>query len=474
MQKKNLSLMIAMLTLAACGGDGGTDGASTPATAAPTATLSESATTTTATAPVDSSQFLMDAYRDGLSEIQLSRLALQKTMNSDVRNFAQRMIDDHTRVNADIMQLAQSKNISLPTDLSAEQKTEADRLAGLSGEAFDRAYMASNVATHEKDVAAARLQARQGSDADVRMLAVATLPILELHLALAEEINGLLDPSAFLVTAYQDGLAEIQLSQLALQKSANDEVRRFAQRMIDDHSQANNRITALAQQKGVTLPTATTPAQQAAADELARFAGADFDKAYMDKNVIVHVQDVRQAAQQFSQGRDADVRNLAQQTLPVLAAHLATAIDIDTRIEPSFLFRAAQDGNAEIQLAHLALARSSNEQVQAFARQMIADHGAANVRIMNLAQQRNLPLPIEASPEQARDFVELTNRSGAAFDRDYMDINVRNHRADVTLVSEQAQNATDPDIKALAQNLLPVLRAHLTRAMEILQQLPAG
>lgn len=468
MKKKELSLIVVMLSLAGCGGGNGTGDVGAMA-GAPAVTLADSAATTNASA--DSSQFLMQAYRDGLLEIQLSQLALQKTANADVRRFAQRMVDDHTRMNNEITQLAQRKNIALPTALSAEQQAQVNRLSALSGEEFDRAYMAGNVDLHRMDVAAARQQARQGNDADVRMLADASLPILRTHLAVAEEINGVLDPAAYLVGAYQDGLTEIQLSQLALQKTTNGDVRRFAQRMIDNHTQVNNRITTLAQQKGVNLPNALTSDRQAVLDEVARFSGADFDKTYMDQNVVVHVKGVRQAGRQSDQGRDPEVKGFAQLTLPVLTAHLATAIAIDSGIEPSFLYKAFQDGKAEVQLAHLALMQGSDAQVKAFAQQMITDHTPVNAQIMQLAQQRNLPLPAEASAEQSFAFVDLLGRSGGEFDREYMAVNIRSHSEDVEALTAQSQNSTDPEIKAFATNTLPVVTAHLTRAREIAQQL---
>lgn len=471
MNKKRLSSMIVILSLAGCGGNDGT-GSMSSVSGGAAVTYADSAATPASA--IDSAQFLMNAYQDGLSEIQLSQLALQKAANDYVKRFAQRMIDDHTRLNNDIMQLAQSKNIALPTDLSAEQKAQADRLAALSGDAFDRAYMALNADVHEKDVIAARQQARQGNDPDVKALADASLPILELHLAAAKGINTLLDPAAFLIAAYQDGLAEIQISQLALQKATDDDVKSFAQRMIDNHTQVNNTIRLVALQKGVTLPNAPTPEQQDTAAELEKFSGADFDKRYMDENVVAHVKDVLGARLQSEEGRDSGVRNLARVALPVLSEHLARALDIDNRIEPSFLYSAYQDGKAEIQLAYLALQQSSNEQVKAFAQRMITDHATLNAQIAQLAQQKNLALPDAMSPEQLLAFVRLMGQSGAAFDREYMDLNVQNHTEDVEQATQQSQNASDADIKTLAQNALPVLNKHLTSATQLQQQLNAS
>lgn len=472
MDKKKLSSIIVILSLAGCGGSNGGNGGL--GGVAGESVVAQAGSTVTNDNAVDSARFLMDAYRDGLSEIALSQLALQKAANNDVKRFAQRMIGDHTRLNNDIGQLAQSKNIALPIDVSAEQTAQAERLAALSGDEFDRAYMAINVAVHEKAVTAARQQARQGNDADVRMLASTSLPLLETHLAAAKELDTLLDPAAFLALAYQDGLAEIQLSRLALQKATRDDVKRFAQRMIDDHTQVNNNIAALAQQKGVALPDAPTPEEQDVAAELATFSGADFDKSYMDRNVLVHVQDVRLARLQSEQGRDPDVKNLAQQTLPQLASHLASAIVIDSRIEASFLYRAYQDQQAKIRLARLALQQSLNQQVNAFAQQVIMDYNAASARTAQLAQQKNVALPLEMSPAQLQAFVQLMGQSGAAFTREYLDIIVQIHRTDVMQATQQSQSAGDADIKAFAQDALVVLTAGLARAIELQQQLNAS
>jgi predicted outer membrane protein len=482
MNKKKLSLtMMMLLSLAACGGSG-SSGTGNPQAAAGTAMTQADSTVAATVTAVSREQFLMDAYQDGLLEIQLSQQALQKGANDRVKTFAQRMIDDHTRLNNQIQQLAQSNNITLPNDLSASQKSQLDQLATLSGAAFDRAYMSRNVEVHQKDLAAAKLQAQQqqqqqpqqGSDDMIGQLVDTSMLVIEIHLALAEEINSLLDPAVFVTTLYRTGLAEIRWSELALQKATDSRVKEFAQQMIDDHRQANERLTTLAQQNNVTLPTELTPDQQVATDDLARFTGADFDKNYLDKNVVAHLKAVRLARQQVGQGSTTETRELALVALPVLGSHLLRSIDLDLQIEPSFLYKAYQDGKAEILLANLALTQASNEQVKAFARQMITDHTAANAEIVKLAQQNNLALPVDISPEQLRNFVLLSNKSGAEFDRDYIDINVQNHRKAVANATEQSQSAADADIKALAEKALPTLNAHLTKATDIQQQLPAS
>ncbi|MGB7479707.1 MAG: DUF4142 domain-containing protein [Burkholderiaceae bacterium] len=456
---KKLLMGIALLFLAGCGGSDDNTRDLTPNLPIDTAPM------------VDSRQFLMTAYQDGLSEIQLSQLALQKSANSEVKAFAQTMITQHTEMNGEFAQLAKSKNVALPNDPSDAQKQLASQLSALAVEAFDRAYMVANVTMHDKDVAAAKLQARDGTDADVRRLAEIGLPTLQLHLLSATQIDSVLDPAAFLALSYQDGLAEIQLAQRALQRASSDSVRTFARRMIDDHTTANNRIAALAAQKGVALPGGPTLTQRVTLEEFSRFFGADFDKAYMDKNVMMHDQDVQLMTLQSARGRDADVVTLAQQTVPVLREHLSLAQSIDASITPSFLYSAFQDGNAEMQLGHLALLQGSASAVKVFGQRMIDDHSAANQRIRDLAQARDRALPTETTPEQMADYAALQGLSGAAFDLQYMAVNVRSHGQAVAQATDQSQNAVDTGIRAFAVGILPILNEHLAQAQAILQNL---
>lgn len=466
---KKLSLIVLMLSLAGCGNNGGDIAGSSSAGSA--TMLPESTVAIDAASSIDSNQFLASAYQDGLAEVQLSQLALQKASNGRVRSFAQRMVEQHTAVNNEFTQLAQRKNIALPTDLTVTQKADLNSLSSLTGDAFDRAYMQWNLTAHENDVAAFKQQAAQGTDADARALADLTAPILKTHLVLAKDISSAINPAAFLAIAYQDGLAEIQQAQLALQKASSNDVRDFAQRMVNDHTQANNQIASLAQQKSVTLPGTLPPSHQAALNELDTFSGADFDKAYMDMNAIDHAITVRLFRKQARNGQDPDIKSLAQSTLPVLEGHLVMAVEVDRNIiNPSFLFGAYQDGIAELRLAHLAILRTTNEEVRAFAQRMIDEHTAVNAQMAQLAQQKNVPLPSEMSPEQTLAFAILAGIAEENFDQAYMQYNERLHDHAVAEFTAEVSQGTDADIRTFAQNALPLLQEHLDLAQAVAQR----
>jgi len=151
---KKIPLIIAMLSIAGCGGSNGTGSPGMASSLHAETAVARQGTTNSATngstaeTITDSAQYLMDLYQDGLNEIELGQLALQKNTNgannSDVKRYAQRMIDDHTRANSKIQQLAQGKGITLPSDLSAAQRAEANRLDNLSGDEFNVACIADN------------------------------------------------------------------------------------------------------------------------------------------------------------------------------------------------------------------------------------------------------------------------------------------------------------------------------------------
>jgi putative membrane protein len=134
--------------------------------------------------------FGMEAAQGGMAEVALGRLAGEKASNDRVKQFGQRMVSDHGKANDELKALAATKNISLPAELDARHKATEDRLSKLSGAAFDRAYVQEMVADHKKDVAAFRKESKSGSDSDVKAWAAKTLPTLEEHSKIVQEISS--------------------------------------------------------------------------------------------------------------------------------------------------------------------------------------------------------------------------------------------------------------------------------------------
>jgi len=129
----------------------------------------------------------------------------------------------------------------------------------------------------------------------------------------------------FMQRAAQGNMAEIRLSQLALQRAGSDQVKQYAQQMIDQHTQANNQLTQIAAQKGVTLPRQLDTQHQQIERQLQRLSGASFDRAYMRAMVNDHAQTVALFQRQTQQGQDRDVVDFASQLLPAIQQHYAMA-----------------------------------------------------------------------------------------------------------------------------------------------------
>jgi putative membrane protein len=141
-------------------------------------------------------KFIHEAAIGGMAEVEMGRLAAEKASSADVKQFGQRMVDDHGKANDELKSLAQQKNVTLPAAVDAPHKATLDRLSKLSGAAFDRAYMREMVSDHDKDVAAFKKQSTSASDADLKAWAAKTLPTLQEHQTMAKQINGKLAPSA--------------------------------------------------------------------------------------------------------------------------------------------------------------------------------------------------------------------------------------------------------------------------------------
>jgi putative membrane protein len=133
--------------------------------------------------------FWNDAAQSGMAEVMLGNLALQKSSSDEIKQFAQKLVDDHTAANNELKTLAASKSATLPADVNAKQRSTYDKLSALSGDEFDREFAKVMVKDHEKAVGLFRKQSDRGDDADVKAFAARTLPALQGHLEMARSLN---------------------------------------------------------------------------------------------------------------------------------------------------------------------------------------------------------------------------------------------------------------------------------------------
>lgn len=138
--------------------------------------------------------------------------------------------------------------------------------------------------------------------------------------------------SSFLKDAAEADNAEVAGSQVALQRSANPQVKSFAQAMVDDHGKAASELKSLAAQKGVKVSDTPSTAKKLEIKMLSGRKGASFDQHYADSiGVKAHEDTIKLFQKEVEKGTDPDVKAWAQKTLPELSHHLEMAQDLKTK-----------------------------------------------------------------------------------------------------------------------------------------------
>jgi len=194
MQHPNLSRTAVAAALIAMGGMVASLGYAAGAgpTGTSTATGTKAATSDTSKGQTGNAlkagdrKFVTKAAEGGIAEVQLGKLAQQKSSNDQVKQFGQRMVTDHGSANEKLKAVASGKGISLPAQMDTSAQKEYDKLSKLSGVQFDRAYIAAMVSDHKKDVSEFRSESRSGADNDIKSFAASALPTLEQHLQMAQ------------------------------------------------------------------------------------------------------------------------------------------------------------------------------------------------------------------------------------------------------------------------------------------------
>ena len=133
-------------------------------------------------------KFIKEAAQGDLAEVQLGQLASQRGASDAVKQFGQRMVQDHTQTINQLQQLAIQKGITLPKNMAKVDQKLRQQLSKLSGASFDRAYINHMVEDHTEDVSSYQRQAQQGQDSNLKAYAAQTVPILQEHLQLARDI----------------------------------------------------------------------------------------------------------------------------------------------------------------------------------------------------------------------------------------------------------------------------------------------
>lgn len=134
-------------------------------------------------------KFIEEATEGGLAEVELGKLAQQKSQSTMVKEFGSRMVQDHSKANDELKEIAESKGVQLPGAPDKEHQKDVEKLSKLSGAEFDREYAAHMLSDHKKDVSEFKKAADKSKDGDLKAFAGKTLPTLQEHLTMAQNLN---------------------------------------------------------------------------------------------------------------------------------------------------------------------------------------------------------------------------------------------------------------------------------------------
>jgi len=137
------------------------------------------------------------------------------------------------------------------------------------------------------------------------------------------------DDKKFAKEAAIGGLTEVELGKLAQEKASSDAVKQFGQKMVDDHSKANEELKQVASKEGLEVPSAPDKKHQSRIDKLSKLSGADFDKAYIKDQLKDHKKDVSEFQDEAKKGTVPGVKDFATKTLPTLEQHLQMVKNLD-------------------------------------------------------------------------------------------------------------------------------------------------
>jgi putative membrane protein len=137
----------------------------------------------------DDAKFATTAADGGMAEVELGKIAQKNSSNEKIKNFGAMMVTDHGKVNDELMAIAKTKNITLPTACSADEMKNVDELSKKTGADFDKAYVDAMIDGHKKALDLMQTEAKDGKDADLKAFAAKTAPAVQAHLDAINKIH---------------------------------------------------------------------------------------------------------------------------------------------------------------------------------------------------------------------------------------------------------------------------------------------
>jgi putative membrane protein len=143
---------------------------------------------------------------------------------------------------------------------------------------------------------------------------------------------------------------------------------------------------------------------------------------------------------------------------------ITVATSLYGQSDSKFVKDASEGGLAEVELGKLAQQKGHSQSVKDFGNRMVADHGKANDELRSLASEKRLSVSTSLGVKDKALKLKLDALSGEAFDKAYMSAMVKDHKTDIAEFQKEADNGSDPSVKAFASKTLPTLKEHLAMA----------
>jgi putative membrane protein len=341
-----------------------TGGATTPTTT-PTTTSGSSANPaaapqqSSATGPAAvkrDSALIVDVDGSNSAELSLGRMAQQKAKNSQVKQFAQRMVSDHQSMQNEWRAVASQGGVTISGTVNPTFQQQVARLNQLSGAEFDRAFMSTMVQNHETAVNAFKSRGQNSSSTEVRTLVNKGLPTIQEHLRMARQLSEQVGDDSIATIAGQTGkngkghkgqteaerkfigennaedFLMIQLGQLAARKATDNSVKEFGRRMASEYTDMDKQWVAMETKNNLPVQHGMGANHKAKLTKLEKLSGREFDREYISvviKDLAGHL------SYHKKEGRAqklAPVRQLVEKRIPVMEKQLDQAMAIGHRI----------------------------------------------------------------------------------------------------------------------------------------------
>jgi putative membrane protein len=268
------------------------------------------------------------------------------------------MVTDHAQMQSEWQGIATRNGLAVNTTLTPHHQAQVTRLERLSGEEFDRAYLSTMLQNHRQMVNRFESTGGSAQSSEVRQLVQRSLPALQQHLALSRRAanqagiddettiaedrrqedrerggrSNIRADAEFIRDVDADNFLEIRLGQLAEKRAREESVKRFARRMVEDHTSLQKQWTSMASNNGMEFKSGMGPRHRDKLQRLEKLSGRAFDREYMTLMVQNHKDYLDYFRKEGRAAKSGPVRRLVDRGIPLLEEHVSQAKRIGARV----------------------------------------------------------------------------------------------------------------------------------------------